>query len=47
MLIEVLTCFVPLEIMIELCRREKAAGILPDPDIDTFMKVVLTYCMIC
>ncbi|KAI5658381.1 hypothetical protein M9H77_27174 [Catharanthus roseus] len=28
------------EIMIELCRREKAAGILPDPDIDTFMKAI-------
>lgn len=27
-----------IDIMTELSRREKAAGILPDPDIDTYMK---------
>ncbi|KAL8171785.1 hypothetical protein V2J09_023589 [Rumex salicifolius] len=28
------------EIMIELCRREKQAGIIPDPDIDAYMKAI-------
>ena len=28
-------------IMTELSKREKEAGILPDPDIDTYMKVNL------
>nr|XP_027108034.1 pleiotropic drug resistance protein 3-like isoform X6 [Coffea arabica] len=28
------------EIMTELSRREKEAGILPDPDIDTYMKIL-------
>ncbi|KAL3538336.1 hypothetical protein ACH5RR_001702 [Cinchona calisaya] len=28
------------EIMIELSRREKEAGVLPDPDIDTYMKAI-------
>ncbi|CAI9101367.1 OLC1v1038673C1 [Oldenlandia corymbosa var. corymbosa] len=28
------------EIMMELIKREKAAGILPDPDIDTYMKAI-------
>lgn len=27
------------EMLTELSRREKAAGIKPDPDIDVFMKV--------
>lgn len=27
------------EIMMEVSRREKEAGIFPDPDIDTYMKV--------
>lgn len=27
--------------MVELSRREKEAGILPDPNIDTYMKVIL------
>lgn len=27
------------DIMMEVSRREKAAGIVPDPDIDTYMKV--------
>jgi len=25
--------------MIEVCRREKQEGIVPDPDIDAYMKV--------
>lgn len=29
------------EIMLEVSRREKAAGIVPDPDIDAYMKVTL------
>ncbi|XP_019254764.1 PREDICTED: pleiotropic drug resistance protein 3-like [Nicotiana attenuata] len=28
------------EIMIKLSRREKEAGIVPDPDIDTYMKAI-------
>ncbi|KAH9676821.1 ABC transporter G family member 37 [Citrus sinensis] len=28
------------EIMMELSRREKEAGIIPDPDIDTYMKIL-------
>lgn len=28
------------EIMMEVSRREKEAGIFPDPDIDTYMKVI-------
>ncbi|KAJ0085342.1 hypothetical protein Patl1_07684 [Pistacia atlantica] len=28
------------EIMLEVSRREKEAGIIPDPDLDTFMKVI-------
>lgn len=28
--------------MTDLSRREKEAGVVPDPDIDTYMKVVLT-----
>ncbi|KAK1401931.1 ABC transporter domain-containing protein [Heracleum sosnowskyi] len=28
------------ELMIEVLRREKEAGIIPDPDIDTFMKAI-------
>jgi len=27
------------DIMMEISRREKEAGIVPDPDIDTYMKV--------
>lgn len=27
------------DIMLEVSRREKEAGIVPDPDIDTYMKV--------
>ncbi|KAI3982514.1 hypothetical protein MKX01_031253 [Papaver californicum] len=26
--------------MLEVCRREKEAGIVPDPDLDTYMKVI-------
>lgn len=26
--------------MIEVSRREKEAGVVPDPDIDTYMKVL-------
>ncbi|KAM7474363.1 hypothetical protein LguiB_021606 [Lonicera macranthoides] len=29
-----------LELMIEISRREKEAGIVPDPDIDTYMKAI-------
>lgn len=29
------------EIMAEVSRRERQAGIIPDPDIDTYMKVVM------
>lgn len=29
------------DIMMEVSRREKEAGIVPDPDIDTYMKVVV------
>jgi len=28
------------EIMKEVIRREKEAGITPDPDVDTYMKVI-------
>ena len=36
--------FPPLkEIMIELSQREKEAGVLPDPDIDTYMKVTFEF----
>lgn len=28
------------DIMIEVSRREKELGVMPDPDIDTYMKVV-------
>lgn len=30
------------EIMKEVIRREKEAGITPDPDVDTYMKVIKT-----
>lgn len=29
--------------MIEVSRREKEAGIVPDPDIDTYMKVTIKF----
>lgn len=29
------------EMMVEVSRREREAGIIPDPDIDTYMKVVM------
>jgi len=32
------------EILAELLRREKAANIKPDPDIDIYMKVTQTDC---
>lgn len=28
------------DIMLEVSKREKEAGIIPDPDIDTYMKVL-------
>lgn len=28
--------------MVEVSRREKEAGVFPDPDIDTYMKVSLS-----
>ncbi|OVA16669.1 ABC transporter-like [Macleaya cordata] len=28
------------DIMLEVCRREKQAGIVPDPDLDTYMKAI-------
>ena len=31
--------FVQIEIMMEVSRREKQAGIVPDPDVDAYMKV--------
>lgn len=30
------------DIMIEVSRKEKEAGIVPDPDVDTYMKVLLS-----
>lgn len=36
---EVRTQFDHADIMLEVSRREKEAGIVPDPDIDTYMKV--------
>ncbi|XP_061989317.1 ABC transporter G family member 33-like [Rosa rugosa] len=38
-----LTCevrFAHANIMLEVSRREKEAGIVPDPDIDTYMKAI-------
>ena len=29
--------------MMEVSRREKEAGIVPDPDIDTYMKVLISW----
>jgi hypothetical protein len=29
------------DIMMEVSRREKEAGIVPDPDVDTYMKVIV------
>lgn len=29
------------ELLEELARREKAAGIFPDPELDLFMKVII------
>lgn len=30
--------------MVEVSRREKEAGIVPDPDVDTYMKVhIITF----
>ena len=36
------TCFWPNEeVMVEVSEREKEAGVVPDPDIDTYMKVTI------
>jgi hypothetical protein len=29
--------------MVEVSRREKEAGIVPDPDVDTYMKVIISW----
>lgn len=31
------------DIMLEVSKREKEAGIIPDPDVDTYMKVLKLY----
>ena len=30
--------------MAEVNRREKEGGVIPDPDVDTFMKVNISFC---
>ena len=35
------------DIMTEVSRREKEAGIVPDPDLDTYMKVSLACPIFC
>ena len=37
--VNIVVAFVFLERMAEVTRREKQAGIVPEPDIDTYMKV--------
>ena len=32
-------CWPNEDVMVEVSKREKEAGIIPDPDIDTYMKV--------
>lgn len=39
--------FVHVEIMVEVSRREKQAGIVPDPDVDAYMKVPKMPCSQC
>ena len=40
MFLSVYCCNVLADMLSELARREKAAGIKPDPDIDVYMKVI-------
>jgi hypothetical protein len=32
--------------MMEIGKREKEAGIVPDPDLDTYMKVPVSSCLL-